>query len=157
VDEPPTILDSVYRLGTRRGEKAIPVGVVSKNYRLVDHQLLLTIIQQALFANDIDMKQVPVTGSWTVDGERAHFSFLFPDNERFVQLLDGDEDQMRFRIEVFNFVDCSTLSGLSFFPRPRHSTSFHACDFCVVRAQTPPNKPNISNKAVSSFRARVSW
>src|SRR2546427_7469486 len=30
-------LDMIYRVATRKGEKPIPVGVVSKNYRLVDH------------------------------------------------------------------------------------------------------------------------
>lgn len=100
-------LDMVYRMGTRQGEKAIPVGVVSKNYRLIDHQLLLTTLQEALFSNDIDMNKVEVTGSWTVNGERAHFSFLLPDNPRFVHLVGGPDDQMRFRIEVFNSVEGS--------------------------------------------------
>jgi hypothetical protein len=98
-------VDMVYRMGTRQGEKPIPVGVVSKNYRLVDHQQLLSTIEQALIGNDIDMEQVRVTAKWTVHGERAHFSFLFPKEERFLHQVDDDEDKMRFRIEVFNSVD----------------------------------------------------
>lgn len=100
-------LDTVYRMATRQGEKAIPVGVVSKNYRLIDHQSLLTTIQQALLTNDIDMDQVQVMGSWTVHGERAHFSFLLPDNAQFVHVVNGEGDQMRFRIEIFNSVEGS--------------------------------------------------
>ena len=41
-------LDMVYTLATRQGEKPIPVGVVSKNYRLVDHHQVLRTIEQAL-------------------------------------------------------------------------------------------------------------
>ncbi len=41
-------LDMVYKLASRQGERPIPVGVVSKNYRLVDHRQLLMTIQQAL-------------------------------------------------------------------------------------------------------------
>lgn len=100
-------LDTVYRMGTRPGERAIPVGVVSKNYRLVDHQLLLTTVQQALFANDIDMNKVHVTANWTIHGERAHFSFFLPEEDRFLHLVDGKKDLMRFRIEAFNSVEGS--------------------------------------------------
>lgn len=101
-------VDMVYRMGRRQGEKPIPVGVVSKNYRLVDHQQLLSTIEQALIGIDIDMRQVGVTAQWTVHGERAHFSTLFPKEERFLHLVDDDTDEMRFRIEVFNSVDGSS-------------------------------------------------
>jgi hypothetical protein len=101
-------VDMVYRMGTRQGEKPIPVGVVSKNYRLVDHQQLLSTIEQALIGNDIDIEQVRVIAKWTVHGERAHFSLLFPKEERFLHQVDDDKDKMRFRIEVFNSVDGSS-------------------------------------------------
>jgi len=101
-------VDVVYRMGTRQGEKTIPVGVVSKNYRLIDHQQVLTTIEQALIANNIDIKQVSVTANWTVHGERAHFSILFPDEEQFLHSVDNDGDKMRFRIEIFNSVDGSS-------------------------------------------------
>ena len=38
-------IDMVYRMGMRQGEKPIPVGIVSKNYRLVDHQQVLSTIE----------------------------------------------------------------------------------------------------------------
>jgi hypothetical protein len=85
----------------------IPVGVVSKNYRLVDHHQLLRTIQDALTDNDLDLKSLQVRGQWTIHGERAHFSILFPPEERFTMNVTGNEDQMRFRIEVFNSVDGS--------------------------------------------------
>jgi hypothetical protein len=101
-------VDMVYRMGTRQGEKPIPVGIVSKNYRLVDHQQLLSTIEQGLTANNIDIEKVRVIGHWTVHGERAHLSFLFPKEERFLHQVDDDKDKMRFRIEVFNSVDGSS-------------------------------------------------
>ena len=100
-------LDMVYRLPTRQGEKPIPVGVVSKNYRLVDHRQLLGIIEHALIDNDLDLETLRVRGQWTIYGERAHFSILFPPEERFTMDVSGKDDQMRFRIEVFNSVDGS--------------------------------------------------
>ena len=102
-----SFLDMVYRLATRQGERPIPVGVVSKNYRLVDHHQLLRTIQQALTDNDLDLEALHVRGQWTIHGERAHFSILFPPEDRFTMNVAGKDDQMRFRIEVFNSVDGS--------------------------------------------------
>jgi hypothetical protein len=48
-----SFLDMVYRLALRQGDRPIPVGVVSKNYRLVDHHQLLRTIQDALTDNDL--------------------------------------------------------------------------------------------------------
>ena len=101
-------MDMVYRMATRQGERSIPIGVVSKNYRLVDHQQVLSTVEQALIASRIAVDQVQVSANWTVHGERAHFSFLFPDEPRFVQEAFGGGDQMRFRVEVFNSVDGSS-------------------------------------------------
>src|SRR5437588_12236788 len=33
----------------------------------------------------------------------------------------------------------------------------HCGDFCVIRPQTSPAKPNISNRGLASFRARRKW
>jgi hypothetical protein len=99
-------LDMIYRMPTRQGEKAIPVGVVSKNYRLVDHHLVLQTIQAALFDNKIRPDAVHTRASWTPHGERAHFSLLLPEEERFT-FYPADGDQMRFRVEVFNSVEGS--------------------------------------------------
>src|SRR5260221_8157047 len=41
-------LDMVYRAPARQGESPVPVGVVSKNYRLVDHHQVLMTIEKIL-------------------------------------------------------------------------------------------------------------
>lgn len=102
-----SFLDMVYKVGTRQGERAIPVGVVSKNYRLVDHHQVLRIIQEALMDNNLDLEALHVRAQWTIHGERAHFSILFPPEDRFTMDVSSREDNMRFRIEVFNSVDGS--------------------------------------------------
>lgn len=99
-------LDMIYRMPARQGEKAIPIGVVSKNYRLVDHHLVLQTVQGALLDNNIDPGAVRAHGSWTPHGERAHFSLLLPEEERFT-FSPADGDEMRFRVEVFNSVEGS--------------------------------------------------
>jgi hypothetical protein len=100
-------LDMVYRLPIRQSERPIPVGVVSKNYRLVDHHQILRTIQQSLASRRIDLERVRVVAEWTIHGERAHFSIIFPPEELFTVGTAGNEDEMRFRIEVFNSVDGS--------------------------------------------------
>jgi hypothetical protein len=99
-------LDMIYRLPTVQGDRPIPVGVVSKDYRLVDHHYVLRCIEEALLDSDIDINKLRVDSEWTINAERARFSFLLPDDERFTFAVAAS-DQMRFRIEVFNSVDGS--------------------------------------------------
>lgn len=99
-------LDMVYRVPFRQGETPIPVGVVSKNYRLVDHHQLLGTVEDALADNGVKPADVKVRGEWTSHGERARFSVIFPPEGRFrMQLASNDE--MRFRVEIFNSVEGS--------------------------------------------------
>jgi hypothetical protein len=100
-------LDMVYRLPIRQGERPVPVGVVSKNYRLLDHHQVLRTIQQSMATRNLDLKNVRVVAEWTIHGERAHFSIIFPPQEHFTVGTVGNKDEMRFRIEVFNSVDGS--------------------------------------------------
>ena len=100
-------LDMVYRLPVRQSERSIPVGVVSKNYRLVDHHQILRNIQQSLAGRGVDVEQVQVVAEWTIHGERAHFSIIFPQETRFTMGTVENRDEMRFRIEIFNSVDGS--------------------------------------------------
>lgn len=100
-------LDMVYRLPIRQGERPVPVGVVSKNYRLLDHHQILMTIQQSMANRKLDLENVRVIGEWTIHGERAHFSIIFPPEEHFTVGTVGNKDEMRFRIEVFNSVDGS--------------------------------------------------
>ena len=100
-------LDMVYRLPIRQRERSVPVGVVSKNYRMLDHHQILRTIQQSMANRQLDIGSVRVVGEWTIHGERAHFSIVFPPEELFTVGTVGEKDEMRFRIEVFNSVDGS--------------------------------------------------
>jgi hypothetical protein len=100
-------LDMVYRLPIRAGERPVPVGVVSKNYRMLDHHQILRTIQHSIANRKLDLENVRVIAEWTIHGERAHFSVIFPPEENFTVGVVGNEDEMRFRIEVFNSVDGS--------------------------------------------------
>jgi len=100
-------LDMVYRLPIRQSERPIPVGVVSKNYRLVDHHQILRSIQQSLASRGLDLEKFRVVAEWTTHGERAHFSVIFPPDEHFTMGTFENRSEMRFRIEIFNSVDGS--------------------------------------------------
>jgi hypothetical protein len=54
----------------------VPVGVVSKNYRLLDHHQILRTIQQSMANRRLNLENVRVVAEWTIHGERAHFSHL---------------------------------------------------------------------------------
>jgi hypothetical protein len=47
-------LDMVYKVASGQGEHSIPVGVVSKNYRLVDHHQVLRTVQDVLGDNRVN-------------------------------------------------------------------------------------------------------
>lgn len=51
-------LDMVYRLPIRQGERPVPVGVVSKNYRLLDHHQILRTIQQSMANRNLHLENV---------------------------------------------------------------------------------------------------
>src|ERR1017187_10567008 len=82
-------LDMIYRVPSRQGEGPVPVGVVSKNYRLVDHHHVLRTIDEVLADLGVDSSMLQVRGEWTVNGERAHFSLIFPSSDRFSVILNA--------------------------------------------------------------------
>jgi hypothetical protein len=98
-------LDVVYRMPVNQGEIPIPLGTVSKSYRLVDHHLLVRTVDEILTGLRISPSKVQVKAEWTIHGERARFSLILPDEDRFC--LKVGDDQMRFRIELFNSVEGS--------------------------------------------------
>ena len=53
-------LDMVYKLPSRQGEDCIPVGVVSKNYRLIDHHHLLRTVQEVLLDSAVNIPDASV-------------------------------------------------------------------------------------------------
>ena len=63
-------LDTVYKIASRKGERSIPVGVVSKNYRLVDHHYVLRTVQDVLSDKRDNLAEMLVRGEWTVNGTR---------------------------------------------------------------------------------------
>ena len=75
--------DVVYRVPFRQGETPIPVGIVSKNYRLVDHHQVLRTVEDALAENGIKPADVKVRGEWTSHGERARFLVILPRRAAF--------------------------------------------------------------------------
>jgi len=97
----------VYKVPSSEGQKLIPVGVVSKNYKLVDHDQVLRAIARALSEQDFDLKAFCFRAQWTIHGERAIFSIIFPPERRFSIQVTGEQDEIRFRIEVFNSVEGS--------------------------------------------------
>ncbi|HLG99433.1 MAG TPA: hypothetical protein VKX49_24190 [Bryobacteraceae bacterium] len=52
-------LDMIYRVPSRHGELPVPVGIVSKNYRLVDHHLVLRTMEEVLADFGIDPHENP--------------------------------------------------------------------------------------------------
>jgi hypothetical protein len=53
------------RLPIRQGERPVPVGVVSKNYRLLDHHQILKTIQQSMANRQLNLENVRVVAEWT--------------------------------------------------------------------------------------------
>ena len=90
-------LDMIYRMPLRLGETPIPVGVVSKNYRLVDHHQVLLAAQDALLRSGINPAEVEVRGEWTIHGERARFQLFLPPQDRFrMQLASNDRNAISY-------------------------------------------------------------
>ena len=58
-------LDMVYCVPLRQGDSPIPVGVVSKNYRLVDHHQVLRTAEDALLENGVKLSSVKICGECT--------------------------------------------------------------------------------------------
>lgn len=89
------------------GSPAVPVGVVSKSYQLVQHESVFDLVLAALRDADIDPSKMKAYVELTEHGERMALSLVFPDEPEFRFLLKG-EDELRLRFECFNSVDGST-------------------------------------------------
>jgi len=84
---------------------AIPVGVVSKDYALVQHTAVLDVASKALEKSKIDPSEVKADLTLTEYGERMALSLYLPDRFSFDP---GDGHLMAMRLECFNSVDAST-------------------------------------------------
>ncbi len=95
--------DVIVQMPLKADTVEIPVGIVSKQYTLVQHRMLFDEAITALKSAEIDPAEVKARMEMTEFGERMHLGFLLP--ERFNLKLKDDE--MGLRLECFNSVDGS--------------------------------------------------
>jgi hypothetical protein len=83
----------------------VPVGVVSKDYSLVQHLGVVDVVVEALKASKLEVEKVRVRLKITDYGERMALSVFLPDAYSFDP---GDGHPMSLRLECINSVDGST-------------------------------------------------
>ena len=83
----------------------IPIGTVSKEYRLVPHKQVLDAALKALSENNINPSHTRAELLLTEYGERMHLSIYLP---RVHDFDPGDGHPMAMRLECFNSVEGST-------------------------------------------------
>jgi len=99
--------DIIVRLPLSKDEAEIPIGVVSKNYNLVQHRQIMEIAAEAVKEAHIDLNRVGLEVAITEYGERVQLCFLFPREEKYI-FDPGDGGPMGLRLECFNSVEGST-------------------------------------------------
>ena len=92
----------------REGEEEMPVGVVSKQYQLIQHRQVLDNALEGLKKSGIDPDELSCELRITEFGERMALNLLFPSDDRYSFHVNGDDDTMRLRLQCFNSVDGST-------------------------------------------------
>ena len=98
-------LDAIVRLPMRTQQQEIPIGVVSKGYRLVHHQEVLNAALRAVDSARIDLDEVTAELRITQLGERMELGLRLPESYRFDP---GDDRAMDLRLILINSVDGST-------------------------------------------------
>lgn len=98
-------LDTIVRLPFGDDDACIPIGVVSKNYELVQHTAVLRVATKALAAAQIAPTDVRADLALSEHGERMALSLFLPGRFTFDP---GDGCPMALRLECFNSVDGST-------------------------------------------------
>jgi len=83
----------------------IPIGTVSKEYRLVSHKEVFDTALKALSENHIDPSHTRAEVLLTEYGERMHLSIYLP---HYYDFHPGDGHPMAMRLECFNSVEGST-------------------------------------------------
>ncbi len=83
----------------------IPIGMVSKEYRLIPHKEVFDTALKALEENNIDPSHTRAGIVLTEYGERMYFSLYLPKEYDFDP---GDGHPMAMRLECFNSVEGST-------------------------------------------------
>lgn len=98
-------LDTIVRMPFRGDPTSMPIGVVSKNYTLVQHTEVLGIAMEALANAKIAPSNVKAEVQITEYGERMALSVFLPDQYSFDP---GDGNPMTLRLECLNSVERST-------------------------------------------------
>lgn len=99
-------LDTIVRLPIGEDNNFIPVGVVSKNYSLVQHRAVLDIISKTLCDSNIEFPEnLKAEVEITEYGERMFISVFLPEKYSYTP---PDGKTMALRLVCFNSVDGST-------------------------------------------------
>ena len=96
--------DEVIRLHEFQ-EQVVPVGIVSKSYKLIQHRDIFESAVRALDEADVPLSKVSVFLTLTRFGGRMALRFVLPEAFSFDP---GDSHPLRLRLECFNSVDGST-------------------------------------------------
>lgn len=97
-------LDIIVRKPYQDDPHPVPIGLVSKDYRLIPHREVLSVAIDALKANSIDPAQTLSELNITQFGERMTMSTYLPEKYNFDP---GDGHELAMRLECFNSVDGS--------------------------------------------------
>ena len=95
--------DVIVRMPLDSDAVEIPVGIVSKQYALIQHRTLFDEASSAIKRAGINLSETIVQLGMTAFGERMHLAILLP--ERYNMVLN--DDVMGLRLECFNSVDGS--------------------------------------------------
>jgi len=95
--------DLIVRVPDQRLRTEVPVGIVSKKYRLVQHAELVNSVTAGLKSANVAWESLPTTVRLTEFGSRLHFTVHLPENFR-AQIGD---DRLDLTIECLNSVERS--------------------------------------------------
>lgn len=96
--------DVITKIPLQSHEAEIPVGIVSKQYSLVQHRDLIDVAFSAVDSAKIDLAEIETELDLTEYGERMRLSLIFP--KRYGITLPNN-DEMGLRLECFNSVEGS--------------------------------------------------
>lgn len=106
--------DLIVRLPVSTDNSEVPVGTVSKTYRLLQHTEVMGFARTGLDDAGIPINDVTCEAKLTVHGERMWLSIQFPPDHDFDP---GDGNAIALRLECLNSVDGSTrfMASLEWF------------------------------------------
>jgi len=96
----------IVRLPTDEDPTEVPVGLVSRNYQLIQHHEILQRAASVLASYGVDLAKVTVNLDLTVHGERMALGLVFPKDSEYTYAV-GRDDVMALYLEFINSVDGS--------------------------------------------------